>query len=101
MIRKETFLDGVCIYAEIIDRKNMFFAIEEKGEIIEQRDLTVEEYVDYGPAPLGPVGASAALNVVLGLWPLKDAANVAEVSEQALVDEVNGWAAAAEWGVDE
>jgi hypothetical protein len=37
----------------------------------------------------------AALNAALGIWTLADAANVAGVTEQQLVNEVLGWGAAA------
>lgn len=94
MIRNETFQDGVCIYAEIIDLDAGTFQIEEHGVITLDRAVTLEERQRYGPQPLDSMGAAAALNVVLGLWDIQDAANIAKVTPEALVTEVEGWAAA-------
>jgi hypothetical protein len=44
--------------------------------------------------PLPPVGAYAALQVVLGLVPIEHAANAVGVTPEALVREAEGWAAA-------
>jgi hypothetical protein len=96
MIRNETYENGACIYAEIIDLESGTSTLEEHGEIISTRPLTMDEYRQYGPQPLDFNGASAALNVVLGLWPIEDAANIAGVSEDNLITEALGWAAAKE-----
>ena len=41
--------------------------------------------------PLDAAGVAATLNVVLGLWPLADAANAVNQPEQALIDEAQAW----------
>jgi hypothetical protein len=46
------------------------------------------------PISLNPVGVIATLNAVLGLWTLRDAANVAGVTEAELIHEAQAWAAA-------
>lgn len=95
MIRNETFIpDGTCIYAEIIDLENDLYAIEENGVRTLERTVTLEERQRYGPQPLDSIGAMAALNVVLGIWDINDAANIAKVTPEALITEVEGWAAA-------
>jgi hypothetical protein len=43
------------------------------------------------PQPLDAAGVAATLNVVLGLWSLKDAANAVNQPEQALIDEAEAW----------
>jgi len=92
-MRNERFEGGVCVYAEIIDFDAGTFTVEDHGEIVEgPRPLTVDEYLQYGPQPLDPVGASATLNVVLGLWTLDDAANAVGLSAEALVHEAQAWA---------
>ena len=58
----------------------------------------VEQYEEPdGPAmPLDPAGVAATLNVVLGLWPLDDAANAVMLTPDDLVAEAEAWAAAQE-----
>ena len=46
------------------------------------------------PVALDGLPVMAALNAALGIWTLADAANVAGVTEQQLIDEVLGWGAA-------
>ena len=96
MIRNETFADGVCIYAEVIDLESDIYATEEYGVRTLERSLTLEERQRYGPQPLDAIGAAAALNVVLGLWDINDAANIAKTTPEALTIEAQGWAAASE-----
>jgi hypothetical protein len=48
----------------------------------------------HGP-PLPPVGAYAALQVVLGLVPMEHAANAVGVEPEDLVHEAESWAVAA------
>ena len=97
MIRNETFTDGVCIHAEIIDLDAGTYAIEDHGQIVEgPRPLTVDERRRYGPQPLEPFGVMATLNAVLGLWPLTDAANAVGLTPDDLVAEAEAWKAAAE-----
>lgn len=94
MIRNETFLDGVCIYADCYDLTTRTYQREEMGVIVATRPMTTEEWLTYGPQPLDKFGAMAALNVVLGIWDMENATNFAGVSEQDLINEVEGWAAA-------
>lgn len=51
-----------------------------------------EEQVPYDP--LDGYQIVAALNAVLGIWTLQDAANAAGTSPEHLVAEVEAWAAA-------
>ena len=44
--------------------------------------------------PLDPTGVIATLNVVLGLWPIEDAANAVGLVPADLVAEAEAWAAA-------
>ena len=46
------------------------------------------------PEPLQGTPLAATLNAVLGIWSLQDAANIAQLPEQALIDEAQAWAAA-------
>lgn len=48
------------------------------------------------PVELNDIGVIATLNAILGIWSLKDAANIAGVSEQDLVDEAIAWSVAQE-----
>ena len=45
-------------------------------------------------APLDPIGVTATLNAVLGIWSLEDAANAAGVTPDDLIREAQAWAAA-------
>jgi hypothetical protein len=96
MIRNETFRDGICIEAEIVDLDAGTFQREEMGVVVESRPLTNEERIKYGPQPLDPAGAIATLNAVLGVWPLADAANAVGLTEQDLINEAQAWAVAGE-----
>lgn len=50
--------------------------------------------------PLDSVGVSAALNAVLGVWSLIDAANAVGLAVTDLVAEAEAWAVAAEFGME-
>jgi hypothetical protein len=94
MIRDETFRDGICVQADIVDLDAGTFQREVMGVVVISRPLTAEERQQYGPQPLDTSGAMATLNAVLGLWTLKDAANVVGLTEQDLVNEALAWGAA-------
>ena len=96
MIRNETFIDGVCVQADIIDLTAATITVEHHGEIVSVRDLTVDEQAMYAPPPLDPTGVIATLNVVLGLWPIIDAANAVGLTPADLVAEAEAWAIARE-----
>lgn len=92
MIRNETFIDGVCVHADIIDLINATITTEEYGEVVAVRDLTEDERAMYGPQPLDTHGVTATLNAVLGVWPLGDAANAVGLTADDLVAEAQAWA---------
>lgn len=52
------------------------------------------EAPDVPQVPLSGLAVVATLNAVLGVWSLQDAANIAQLPEQALIDEAQAWAAA-------
>ena len=58
----------------------------------------VEEVEQAEPTqlPLHPTGVIATLNVVLGLWPIEDAANAIGLTPEHLIAEAEAWAAAQE-----
>ena len=58
--------------------------------------VQIEEYPDPPAPPLDPTGVIATLNVVLGLWPIEDAANAVGLTPADLVAEAEAWAAAQE-----
>jgi len=95
MIRNETFTDGVCTHAEIIDLDAGTFTVEDHGQIVEgPRPLTLDEYRQYGPQPLDPMGAAMTLLAVLGVVPLDDAANAVGLTPDDLIAEAEAWAVA-------
>lgn len=49
--------------------------------------------------PLDAAGVAATLNVVLGVWPLTDAANAVGLTPDDLVAEAEAWQAAMEVGL--
>lgn len=51
------------------------------------------EVPDPPQQPLEGTALVATLNAVLGIWSLQDAANIAQLPEQALIDEAEAWAA--------
>jgi hypothetical protein len=62
------------------------------GEIQARYQRAVNRHA-YG-SPLPPVGAYAALQVVLGLVPIEHAANAVGVNPEDLIREAEAWAAA-------
>lgn len=97
MIRNETFRNGQIVRAETIDLAAGIYTLEVDGYIIDgPRPLTEAERQQYGPQPLEGTPLVATLNAVLGLWSLQDAANIAQLPEQALIAEAEAWAAAGE-----
>jgi hypothetical protein len=97
MIRNETFTNGICIAAEIIDLDTKTYSREEMGVVVEgPRPLTAEEWLTYGPQPLDPLGSLTTLLVVEGVLPIDDAANAIHSTPEALIAEAEGWAAASE-----
>jgi hypothetical protein len=49
MIRNETFRDGVCVYAEVIDLDGGTLSVEERGVVVSSRPLTADEVAAYTP----------------------------------------------------
>lgn len=66
MIRNETFLNGVPIYAEIIDLDAGTFTVERDGQVESVRPLTDAEIEQYTPKPDARDSAIAKLQA-LGL----------------------------------
>lgn len=94
-MRNETYRDGKVVRAEVVDLKAGTLYVEVDGVIVEgPRSLTAEERRTFGPPPLEGAALVATLNAVLGLWSLQDAANIAQLPEQALIDEAEAWAVA-------
>lgn len=96
VFRNETFRDGVCIRATIIDLNENTVSVEVSGNVVESRQLTLEERQIFGPQPLDKQGSLATLLAVTGTIPLEDAANAVGLTPQNLIDEANAWAAAQE-----
>lgn len=90
--RNETFLNGVCIEADIYDLDANLYQREEAGVIVAERAMTDAEVLWYGPKPLDTLGVIATLNAVLGVWPLQDAANAVGLTPQDLITEAEAWA---------
>lgn len=57
-------------------------------------NLLHEEIVERPQLPLDAAGVAATLNVVLGLWPLQDAANAVNCHPDELIAEAQAWAVA-------
>lgn len=94
-MRNELYRDGKVIRAEVVDLAANTLYVEVDGVIVEgPRPLTAEERRTFGPPPLEGTALVATLNAVLGVWSLQDAANIAQLPEQALIDEAQAWAAA-------
>lgn len=55
-------------------------------------NLISEEYVEVTPTSLNTEGVFATLNVVLGIWPLEDAANAIGRKPEHLIHEAQSWA---------
>jgi len=94
MIRNETFQNGICIKADIIDLDAGTFQHEVNGVIVESRPLTIDERLKYGPQPLDATGALATLLAVEQVLSVQDAANAVGLTEQDLVNEALAWGAA-------
>lgn len=72
--------------------------INENGEVL---DLT--DTVNVAPQPqntsqLEGIALVATLNAVLGIWSLPDAANIAGLTEEDLINEALAWGVAANMG---
>ena len=93
MIRNETFQNGLCIYAEIIDMEAGTYTVEKHGEVIEgPRPLTSDERVRWAPfPPMEPAGALATLLVVEGVLPIEDVARSVGTVPEHLVHEAEAW----------
>jgi hypothetical protein len=50
-MRNETFLNGVCVYAEVIDFDGGTLTVEEHGVTVSSRPLTPDEVAAYSPQP--------------------------------------------------
>ena len=94
MIRNETFTNGICIRAEIIDLDAGAYTLEEHGQVVLARSLTAEERAAYGPQPLDPAGALATLLAVLEVATVADAANAVGLTPEDLIAEAEAWEAA-------
>jgi hypothetical protein len=99
-MRHETFQDGTCIHAEVIDLDAGTFTVEDHGEVVSTRALTLDERRAYGPQPLEAVGALATLLAVEGVLGVEDAANAVGLTPEQLVTEAQGWSAAEELNAD-
>jgi hypothetical protein len=66
MIRNERFIDGVSVYAEVIDLDAGTFAIERDGQVESVRALTADEVEAFTPKPDARESAVAKLQA-LGL----------------------------------
>ena len=94
MIRNETFQNGICIEADIIDLDAGTFEHEVKGVIVESRPLILSERQQYGPKPLDVIGSLATLLAVQSVLSVEDAANAVGLTPQDLVNEALAWGAA-------
>ncbi len=94
MIRNETFIDGICLEADIYDLDARWFQREEAGVIVSERAMTDEEVRRYGPQPLDATGALATLLAVEEVLSVQDAANAVGLTPTDLENEARGWAAA-------
>jgi hypothetical protein len=65
-MRNETFLNGVCVYAEVIDVDGGKLSVEERGVVVSSRPLTSDEVAAYSPQPDARESALAKLQA-LGL----------------------------------
>jgi hypothetical protein len=96
LVRIETFdMHGACVYAQIIDLDGNRYQEERRGQLVLDRELTLEERRAYGPQPLAPAGALAALLAVEGVLAVEDAANAVGVTTNALETEALAWGYAA------
>jgi hypothetical protein len=95
-MRNETFINGVCVNADIIDLGAGTFTVENHGQIVSTRPLTDDERCQYGPHPLNHVGALATLLAVVGTLDVGDAANAVGLTADDLVAEAEAWAMGAQ-----
>ena len=93
-MRNETFIDGVCVHADIIDLAAATITVEHHGEVVSVRDLTADEQAMYGPQPLNQLGALATLLAVVEAVTVDDAANAVGLTADDLVAEAQAWAMA-------
>jgi hypothetical protein len=91
MIRNETFQNGICIKADIINLGAGTFQHEVEGVIVESRPLTLDEIRQYGPQPLDATGALATLLAVESVLTVEDAANAVGLTPQDLITEAEAW----------
>ena len=91
-MRNETFIDGVCVHADIIDLTAATITVEHHGQVVSVRDLTPVELAMYGPQPLDPTGVLATLLAVVGTLTVDDAANAVGLTADDLVAEAQAWA---------
>jgi hypothetical protein len=49
LIRNETFRDGVCIYAQVVDLDAETLTVEERGTVVSSRSLTPDEVEAFRP----------------------------------------------------
>ena len=96
MIRNETFSDGTCIAAKVIDLDKGTVTTEEHGKVVSVRDLTLAERAACGPPPLDALGVAMTVLAVEGVVTLPVAAAAAQVTQDALIHEALSWSAAAE-----
>ena len=92
MIRNETFINGICINADIYDLPNQWYQREEQGVIVGERAMTDAEVRQYGPQPLDSLGALATLLAVESVLTVQDAANAVGLTPQDLITEAEAWA---------
>lgn len=95
MIRNETFQDGVCIRAEVIDLDAGTLTTEDHGVVTSTRALTPTECAAYGPPALDALGVAMTVLAVEGEISVSAAAKAAQVTEDALVNEALAWSVAA------
>jgi hypothetical protein len=94
-MRNETFQNGICIRAEIIDLDAGTYTLEVEGQVVEgPRPLTTQERRQYAKPPLDPTGALATLLAVTGTLTVEDAANAVGLTPDDLTHEAQAWAAA-------
>jgi hypothetical protein len=94
MIRNETFVNGSCVKADIIDLDTGLVTVEEDGVIVGQRPINDEEREQFRQHPLSDLGALATLLAVEQVLSVQDAANAVGLTEQDLVNEALAWGAA-------
>lgn len=85
MIRNESFVNGVCVEAEVIDLDAGTVTFEREGKVVESRPLTSDEAAWYAPQPPSDADRIAALeatNAAL-LAALAKATTVAQVRAAA------------------